>query len=74
MPAAGELEIRFTWRHANRFEMSAKRGGGGGWITVVKADENGHISELWAPIQQICETFMTAELNGIGLDMKAGQG
>jgi len=70
MPAAGQLELRIAWQNRARFEMSSKRGGGGGWKTVVAADEDGRLSELWPHLRKICEVFLAEELTTIGKEMK----
>lgn len=67
--AANELEVVLKWENDVTFEMTAKREGGD-VKTVVLADENGHIKDLWPSLNSICQTYFLKELKNIGDVMK----
>ena len=65
-----ELVIKIKWENEVEFCFQAKEEGGD-WTTVVAAEENGHISELWQPIQQVCERYIRSKLSEIGQEMRS---
>lgn len=68
--ATSELTIKITWENAVQFKMTAKNGDGG-WKTVAQMDENGHLSLLWASMEELCSIYFKKELEQIGNEMKA---
>ena len=70
MPLANEIEMVLSWENNVGFILTAKKNSGP-VKTIVSMDENGKIGELWSAAQQLCITYISAELKSIGLEMKA---
>ncbi len=66
--AEKEIEITLKWENNVSFEMTTKEDGG--QRTVVKADENGHIGDIWPHLEGICKLYILKILKEIGDEMK----
>jgi len=71
--AQSKLELDITWENNVSFEIDAKETLPGSPVktyTIVKSDENNHITETWPAISDIVERYMKAIMRKIGEEMK----
>lgn len=68
---ADEKTITFKMRWENGVEFSFTCDNGEEDVTVIKVEENGHITMLWPDIESICTKFFHEKLEKVGAEMRA---
>lgn len=66
--AATRIRVDIEWENNVGFEITAKEGAGS-VLTVIKADENGHLAELWSSYTDIVERYIKAIMARVGREM-----
>ncbi|KKN26603.1 hypothetical protein LCGC14_0872960 [marine sediment metagenome] len=69
MPLPNRIEIDIQWENNNTIDITAKNGSGTPY-TVVKADENGHLEDMFPAIKDVMERYVKGIMEKIAADMK----
>ena len=64
------LSLDFTWENGVGFKITQKKNSDPK-ITVLQAEENGKIAELWSAYQEAIERFVKHTMADIGKEMAA---
>ena len=65
-----EIELTLKWENSVSFEMTTKEDAGP-VLTIIKMDENGHISALWPAATDLVEKHIRVLMKRIGEEMAA---
>lgn len=68
--AATRIRVDIEWENNESFEITAKEDSGNA-LTVIKADENGHLAALWSSYTDIMERYIKAVMARVGKEMAA---
>lgn len=63
------ITFKLKWENAVKFVFTCDNGEAD--ITIVRVEENGHISMLWPDVESICTKFFHEKLSEVGNEMKA---
>ena len=66
--AATRIRIDIEWENGVEFEITTKEDSAAALI-VVKADENGHLAELWSSYTDTVERYIKAIMARVGTEM-----
>lgn len=68
MPGETRIRIDIIWENNVAFDVAAKENDAK-FKTVVRVEENGHISDLWPAVTDTVERYIKALMARIGKDM-----
>lgn len=63
-----EVEIKFSWKNDDHFEMTAKEPDQE-WHQVVRIEENGHIVDLIDHVEEIANAYTKRVISNIKCEM-----
>lgn len=67
--ASTRIRIDIEWENGKDFEITTKENDASA-LTVVKADENGHLAALWSSYTDTVERYVKAIMARVGAEMK----
>lgn len=65
--ALNVVTIKLKWENEKSFEMTEDATGE--VISIIKVEENGHISNIWPQIKTICTNYFGIQMDKIGVEM-----
>ena len=67
--AEQDVSLDFTWENQVGFKVTMKKNGGSK-ITILEAEENGRIGDLWPAYSDAIERYVKHLMQDIGAEMK----
>ncbi len=65
--AENEVKLTLKWENNSHFEMTEKSDGV--TKTVIRTEENDHLTDMWASTSAACKDYLDAVLRKIGGEM-----